>query len=162
MAWDEWEQLKSAAADRESAGMQLNQVPVDPDGGSRTGPGPGDLVMNQDDLGAVGHQAFILHGDLSKGADLAGAGMDKHGTGSTMQASSELSTHNFALGSALSTTLTMWDSSLKTLLQACAHISNHLDYTKALHANDDAKIAASLKHSDGTAESWSKINEYFK
>jgi hypothetical protein len=159
MAWDEWEQLKSAAAERPSGGMELNRVPAEPGG---TGAGSGDLVVNQDDLGAVGHEAFNLHSDLSKGADLAGAGMDKHGAGSTMQASSELTSHNFALGAALSTTLTMWDSSLKTLLQACAHISNQLDYTRALHANDDAKIAASLKHRDGTAESWSKINEYFK
>ncbi|MYV51793.1 hypothetical protein [Streptomyces sp. SID3212] len=159
MAWDEWEQLKSAAEERPSVGTQLNQAPAGPGG---TGPGSGDLIVNQDDLGAVGHEAFILHSGLSKGADLAGAGMDQHGAGSTLRASSELSAHNFALGSALSTALTMWDSSLKTLLQACAHISNQLDYTKALHAGDDAKVAASLTGGDGGAESSSKINDYFK
>ncbi|MFJ6634195.1 hypothetical protein ACIQMR_22825 [Streptomyces sp. NPDC091376] len=162
MSWDEWEQLKSAAGERQPTGMQLNQVPADPGGSGTGGSGTGGLVVNQDDLGAVGHEAFILHGELSKGADLAGMGADKSGAGSTMQASSELSRNHFALGPALGTALSVWDTSLKTLLQACAHISNHLDYSKAQHANDDAQIAASLRHRDGSAESWSKINEYFK
>ncbi|MEU6774173.1 hypothetical protein [Streptomyces sp. NPDC046759] len=32
MAWEEWEQLKAAAADRHSARMQLNQLPGDQNG----------------------------------------------------------------------------------------------------------------------------------
>lgn len=35
MAWEEWEQLKSEAAARHSAKMQLNSVPVEP--GSSSG-----------------------------------------------------------------------------------------------------------------------------
>ncbi|MFC8918975.1 amino acid ABC transporter permease [Streptomyces sp. NPDC057116] len=32
MAWDEWEQLKASAAEKESARMQLNQIPADQGG----------------------------------------------------------------------------------------------------------------------------------
>lgn len=33
MAWDEWEEIKAQAAGRQSAAMQLNHVPVEPDSG---------------------------------------------------------------------------------------------------------------------------------
>ncbi|MEU3920000.1 hypothetical protein [Streptomyces sp. NPDC029004] len=157
MAWDEWEQLKTQAAEKHSTGMRLNQLPADP-GGS----GSGVLVASQDDLGAVGHEAFILHGHLSKDADIAGAGMDKHGAGSTMQAAGNLKMHNFTFGSALETTVTVWDTQVKTLLQACAHISNHLNYSKKLHANDDAQVGISLHRRDGSAVPVSEIDKYFK
>ncbi|MFG3230652.1 hypothetical protein ACGFZG_02845 [Streptomyces antibioticus] len=52
MAWDEWEQLKSETSEGGTTGTRLNQFPVDQGGGS------GDLVVNQDDLGAVGHDAM--------------------------------------------------------------------------------------------------------
>ncbi|MET7617082.1 hypothetical protein [Streptomyces sp. NPDC005408] len=157
MAWDEWEQLKAQAAEKGSTGMRLNQLPADPGGG-----GQGDFVASQDDLGAVGHDAFILHGDLGKQADIAGAGMDKNGAGSTMQAAGNLKSHNFAFGSALETTVSVWDTQLKTLLQACAHISNHLNYSKKMHANDDAEVGISLHHRDGSAVPVSELNKYFK
>ncbi|MFE9723952.1 hypothetical protein ACFYQ5_10240 [Streptomyces sp. NPDC005794] len=140
--------------------MQINQAPAGP--GGSTGAGRGDLVVNQDDLGAVGNEAFILHDHLRRQADIAGAGMDKNGSGSSMQAAASLKGHNFGLGSALETTVSMWDSQLKTLLQACAHISNHLDYSKALHANDEDQIAASLRQRNGEAVPASRLNEYFK
>ncbi|WP_328677150.1 hypothetical protein OG905_24605 [Streptomyces sp. NBC_00322] len=158
MAWDEWEQLKSEAADRHTTQMRLNQLPADPGGG---GGGQPDFVANQDDLGAVGHEAFILHDLLGKQADIAGAGMDKQGAGSTMQAAGELKNHNFTFGFALETTVSVWDTQLKSLLQACAHISNHLDYSKALHAKDDAQVAISLHNRDGSAVPASELNKYF-
>ncbi|GAA1247665.1 hypothetical protein ACFQ0Q_19750 [Streptomyces aureus] len=94
MAWDEWEQLKGEAAQRRGAGMQLNQAP--PAGG-------GDLIVRQDDLGAVGHEAFSLHTRLGKQVDIAGAGADEHGSGTTMQAAAELKSHHFGAGGELET-----------------------------------------------------------
>ncbi|MFF3399337.1 hypothetical protein ACFYW6_12530 [Streptomyces sp. NPDC002659] len=159
MSWNEWEQIKSAVSGQPSTGMQLNQLPAEPGAGGGSG---GDFVAHQDDLGAVGHEAFILHDLLGKQADIAGAGMDKDGAGSTMQAAASLKIHNFALGAMLETTVTMWDGQMKSLLQACAHISNHLDYSKALHANDDAQIAASVRQRNGAAVPVSRLSEYFK
>ncbi|MEU4355046.1 hypothetical protein [Streptomyces virginiae] len=120
------------------------------------------MVVHQDDLGEVGHEAFLLHGQLQKQADIAGAGADGSGNGSTMQAAASLKTAGFSLGGELETAVSVWTSQVKTVLQACAHISNHLDYSKKAHAADDEAIAASLRNRDGSAVSVSRIDEYLK
>ncbi|MFE0739456.1 hypothetical protein [Streptomyces sp. NPDC058855] len=158
MAWDEWEQLKTDAAQRSSTHMQLNQLPAD--GGSGGGGTAGDLVVNQDDLGAVGHDAKLLFDDLRTGTDIAG--LHKADAGATMQAATSLKSHGFEMGGALELTVEVWTSQSKTVLQACAHISNHLDYSKKQHAEDDAKIAAVVRSRDGSAQSVSEISKYFK
>jgi hypothetical protein len=136
--------------------MQLNHAP-DAGGGG----GSADLVVHQDDLGAVGHEAFALHSDLHGQGDVAGMGMDAHGSGSTMQSATELANSNFALGDSLSLTVEIWTSQVKSLLDACALISNHLDFSKKMHANDDAEIAASVRRRDGSGRSVSEIDKYF-
>ncbi|MFI8340479.1 hypothetical protein ACIF8W_10390 [Streptomyces sp. NPDC085639] len=75
-----------------------------------------DLVVTQDDLGDVGHEAFVVHGELRKKSDIAG-------TGATGRAAAECSARNLAMGSELSVTLSTWDSQVKTVLQMYAHIS---------------------------------------
>ncbi|TQE36627.1 hypothetical protein Sipo8835_09875, partial [Streptomyces ipomoeae] len=93
MSWDEWEQLKAGAAGTsDTAGtssthMRLNQLE---DQGSAS---EGELVVYQDDLGAVGHEAFILYDQLRKEADIAGASPDKAGAGSTAQSAAALRRH---------------------------------------------------------------------
>ena len=59
MAWDEWEQFEGQRGRGTRRGMQLNQL------ADRGSAGGGDLVVHQDDLGAVGHEAFILYDQLS-------------------------------------------------------------------------------------------------
>ncbi|CAM5655262.1 hypothetical protein SAVIM338S_06630 [Streptomyces avidinii] len=157
MGWDEWDSAKADVVAQRQASMRLNQLPGGPGGG-----GQADLVVNQDDLGGVGHDAFVLHSRLQKGADIAGAGADTEGAGSTMQAGAALKGSNFALGGELETTVSVWTSQVKGVLQACAHISNHLDYSKKAHAEDDAAIAASLRNRDGSAVPVSRLTEYFK
>jgi hypothetical protein len=143
MAWDEWERLKAQAAERQSASMRIDHVaPVGVGGGT----GSGDLVAHQDDLGAVGHEAYILFDKLSKEANVAVTG--KSGSGSTSQAAAALKSHAFATGGALEKTAEMWTSQVKSVLQACAHISNHLDYTKNAHAGDEYHIVTSLSALD--------------
>ncbi|WP_416960132.1 hypothetical protein [Streptomyces sp. Agncl-13] len=60
MAWEEWEQLKTAAADRSSARMQLNHVPMDPGGSG------GQLVSNRRDWAKAGDDVGSLREDISK------------------------------------------------------------------------------------------------
>ncbi|MES4901263.1 MULTISPECIES: hypothetical protein [unclassified Streptomyces] len=152
MTWHEWEQLKKTAAER----IQL-------DSASSGGGVPEDGIMvYQDDLGAVGSEAFRLHTELKAKADLAGMGADKHGDSSTAQAAAALKKQGFAMAAALDKTLTTWSVQVKTVLQACANISNHLDYTKKLHAHEDAKIAADLRGKDGLSMPASRLNKYFK
>ncbi len=152
--WEEWERAKAAASEGQASRMQLNQ----------TGPGGAgdlDLVVYQDDLGAVGHEAFVLHGELKKRADIAGAGVDKNGSGSTMRAAAELKSHDLGLGPELESTVEVWTSQVKHVLQACAHISNHLDYSKKRHVEEDAKIVAEIRGRTG-ALPVSALNDYFK
>ncbi|MFJ8846512.1 hypothetical protein ACIRFF_26845 [Streptomyces cyaneofuscatus] len=158
---EEWAGLVSAAKERQQAvGVRLNQL--DPGPGGPSGGSQHDLVVKQDDLGAVGHEAFRLHSELRKRADIAGAGSGKGESGSTALAAKELSGRNLTMGAELYTTLSVWTSQVKTVLQMCAHISNHLDYSKKSHAADDAAIAASLRNRDGTAVPVSEISKYVK
>ncbi|MFE3386496.1 hypothetical protein [Streptomyces anulatus] len=135
----EWAELRAAAAER--GAMQVNSAPAQGGGGSA------DLVVNRDDLGAIGNDAYELRTKLSKDGD--------HARPATFDAAIALTNGNFASGSAVLKVHDFWQTHLKTLLDSCAHISNHLDYTKALHSKDDVKIGGDLS-------SISKLSEYMK
>ncbi|MCP9945295.1 hypothetical protein LUX12_11695 [Streptomyces somaliensis] len=131
MAWDEWERLKSEVAGRPSTAMRLNQAP--PGGG----PGPqGDLKVNQQDLAAVGDSAFKLFDRLGK------HGRDAWSV--SQSAAKDLTTQGFALGGALDHVQERWEKQLQSLLDACAHISNHMDFTRNAHAGDEYHIATTV------------------
>ncbi|MEU3700904.1 hypothetical protein AB0E82_01310 [Streptomyces anulatus] len=136
----EWAELRAAAAER--GAMQINSAPAQ--GG---GEGSADLVVYRDDLGAIGNDAYELRTKLSKDGD--------HARPATFDAAIALTNGNFASGSAVLKVHDFWQTHLKTLLDSCAHISNHLDYTKALHSKDDVKIGGDLS-------SISKLSEYMK
>lgn len=129
MAWDEWEQLKAQAAEKNSTAMQLNRVPDEDPGAAPPG---GDLKVDQQDLAGVGDSAFKLFDQLGK------HGRDAWSISQT--AAKDLSTQGFALGGALDHVQDRWEKQLKTLLDACAHISNHMDFTQGAHAGDEYYI----------------------
>lgn len=137
MSFDqEWSQLKMAAAERSSSQMQLNQL----DGGGGAGPIPeGDLKVTQDDLAAIGDEAFKLYQRLDTDGD--------HAKQTSYEAATSL-TGDFALGAALTTVTDKWKTQVDTLLEACAHISNHLDYTEKAHAGDEYYIATRFRYAD--------------
>jgi hypothetical protein len=157
---DEWAALKADAQGRQYTQMRLNAAGAQ--SGSTASETNADLVVHQDDLGAVGNEAFRIHGELLKRTDIAGAGIDKAGAGTTARAAAELQGRNFSAGGELYTTLEAWSSQVKTVLQMCAHISNHLDYSKKAHARDEAEIAAALTRRDGSAVPVSEILKYVK
>ncbi|MER6343388.1 hypothetical protein ACWC10_03055 [Streptomyces sp. NPDC001595] len=159
MAWDEWDRLKTQARGDDATGMRLNQYPAD-QGGVRAN--SADLVAHQDDLGAVGHEAYILWDELRTAADIAGAGVDKGGEGSTTRAASSLTAHGFGMGAGLARTEEIWTSQVKSVLQACAHISNHLDHSRKLHAADDARIGTQAAAVGGGELTVSELSKYFK
>ncbi|MEU7559644.1 hypothetical protein [Streptomyces eurythermus] len=127
----EWAELGAAAAERTA--MRIDSAPAD---GGRGG-GGNDLVVHRDDLGAIGHDAYELLGRLGKEGDIARS--------STFDAATALTNGNFVSGSAVLKVPDRWQTQLKTLLDACAQISNHLDYSKAQHAKDEAKVEGDLK-----------------
>ncbi|MFF8974689.1 hypothetical protein [Streptomyces sp. NPDC014995] len=72
MAWDEWEQLKTQAAEQQSAQMRLNQYPADAGGGGGGGQshpgGKGDeLRVNHDSLNGNSNFLIELAGLLYEG-----------------------------------------------------------------------------------------------
>ncbi|MEU3525562.1 hypothetical protein AB0E62_17095 [Streptomyces sp. NPDC038707] len=156
MAWDEWEDLKRQASTERTPRTQLDQLADSAGGGGK------DLIVHQDDLGAIGHEAYALHDALRKQADIDGMGSDGRSAGTTAQAANELRSHGFATGPALSSSVRTWTSQVNSLLQACATISNHLNYSQKTHTHDDALIAASLKRADGSATPVSELSKYFK
>ncbi|MEV7535044.1 hypothetical protein [Streptomyces hydrogenans] len=136
MAWDEWERLKSTAADQGSTRMQLNRVPDEREEGAAGGGANGDLTVDHQDLVAVGNSAFKLF-----------EGLGNHGRdawSSSQTAAKDLTTQEFELGGALHVVQDRWEKSLKTLLDACAHISNHMDFTQNAHAGDEYHIASTV------------------
>ncbi|MGW0792550.1 hypothetical protein ACWD04_31115 [Streptomyces sp. NPDC002911] len=145
MAWDEWDQLKTEALERQQAGatnMQLNQYPGD------SGPGPapttpgstGDLSVNQQDLSKIGSHAHTLYDQLWDQARLDNTSVDK--------AASDLVSQGFALGSGLQHVSNRWSTQLNTVLDACAHISNHMQVTKKIHNGDEAYILRQVSSID--------------
>ncbi|MGW4705324.1 hypothetical protein [Streptomyces sp. NPDC004285] len=135
---EEWASVRSAST--ADVSTRLNQVAPEP------GAGGADLGVDQDRLGAIGSAAYALHGRLAKDGN--------HARTSTTEAATRLKGHDFLTGSAMAAVQETWDSQLKTLLDACANISNHLDYSAASHAKEEQDIAAAL--------SASQIDQYFK
>ncbi|MFE7840643.1 hypothetical protein ACFU53_32675 [Streptomyces sp. NPDC057474] len=127
----EWAELRAAAAERTA--MQINSAPATGGGG---GGGAKGLVVNRDDLGAIGNDAYDLLGRLAAEGDIARP--------STFDAATALINGNFVSGSAVLKVHDFWQTHLRTLLDACAQISNHLDYSKAQHAKDEVKIEGEL------------------
>jgi hypothetical protein len=61
-----------------------------------------------------------------------------------MTAAGGLKDEGFALGGALDHVAGRWVDQVQSLLDACAHISNHLRFTKNQHAADESYIAGTL------------------
>ncbi|MEW1830336.1 hypothetical protein [Streptomyces sp. NPDC088196] len=137
MSFDqEWAELKAKAA------MRLDGAPdMDPGGPS---PGGADLIVKADDMGKIGHAAFLLH------QHLASAG--KHAQSHTEAAAKSLENDGFDMGAALAKAGEGWQGQLQVLLDACAQISNHLDYSVKSSKQDDDFVAAEIQVS--------KISEY--
>ncbi|MET7441067.1 hypothetical protein ACWERY_27775 [Streptomyces sp. NPDC004082] len=142
MAWDEWEQLKSQAAERRSDDhMQLNQLEPGGGGGRVVDPAQyGDLTVNQGDLAKIGEHAFTLYNDLWNKGRRAVPSSDK--------AAGDLTRQGFALGGGLQHVSSRWDEQLSSLRDACAHISNHMSVTKKLHTGDDHYIRRQMSSID--------------
>ncbi|WNF27421.1 hypothetical protein RI138_11550 [Streptomyces sp. C11-1] len=148
----EWGELKAAAA------MRLNQAGGT--GGSGPAKGSADYVVSDDELGDIGHAAFNLFNGLER--------TGKHAKAASETAGKGLKGDGFDTGAAFTEVIETWEKQVKTLLQACAHISNHLDYTKASKKADDEWIETQLRivgpvaPGDDGAVPASQISKYFR
>ncbi|MGA4839251.1 hypothetical protein [Streptomyces sp. G45] len=141
MAWEEWEQLKAQATERQGTRMRLNQVEPGMGGGPGAAPGEyGDLTVRQADLAKIGERAFGLFERLSKQGRIA--------VPSSECAAGDLTRQGFALGGGLQHVAKRWEEQLNSLRDACAHISNHMRVTKKLHSDDEVFIRRQLSRID--------------
>ncbi|MER6344197.1 hypothetical protein ACWC10_07310 [Streptomyces sp. NPDC001595] len=138
MAWDEWEQLKTQAAERQSTQMQLNQLdPGDGSPGHAGGPSSfGDLKVANASLTKISKSAHSLYNALWDKARVAVPTSDS--------AAADLSKQGFALGAGLQHVSNRWEEQLKSLMDACAQITNHLQVTKKIHSGDDNYIVRQM------------------
>ncbi|OLZ66716.1 hypothetical protein AVW11_15000 [Streptomyces amritsarensis] len=135
---EEWSAARATASS--NAAMRLNQAPADPGGGT----GGADLAFHQDQIGAVGSEAYKLHTRLQTDG--------KHAATATTEAAGALTREGFASGAALLKAGNLWETQVKTLVAACANISNGLNYSLSSHAKDEQQL-----HADFTA---SAIDKY--
>ena len=133
--------------------MELDHLQDTNSGGGGTG-GDGDLVVHDDELGKLGNMAYDLHSRLQVDGD--------HARPSTFDASVELSNDGLDMGKALAELHDAWNTQVGTLKEACAHISNHLDFTRSQHAKDDAHIATGMHDAAGHLMNVSRISDYIK
>ncbi|MGW0392779.1 hypothetical protein ACWDYJ_18120 [Streptomyces sp. NPDC003042] len=138
---EEWSAARATAT--ANVNMRLNQVPSDPGGSSG---GSADLELNQDHIGAVGSEAHKLHSRLQTDG--------KHAATATAEAAGALSKEGFASGAALLKVNTRWENQVKTLVAACANISNGLNYSLSSHNKEEERLYAEFTSS--------KIDEYLK
>lgn len=129
--------------------MQLNERPAD--NGPSTSGGE-DLTVRDDELGKLGNMAFELHGRLSNDG--------KHAADETRTAKSWLTADGMDTGSALGELQTAWETQLGTLMESCAHISNHLDFTKKAHEQDEETIETNMRNEEGKLMTVSRISDY--
>ena len=148
MAWDEWGQIKAEVAQQNSEQMQLNQVP------DESGCGSEGLVVHDDQLGKLGNMAYDLREKFRVVAD--------HARPSTFTASVNLFNDGLDMGAALTEMHDAWNTQQQALKEACAHISNHLDFTRAQHAKDEVDIQTSMRDATGHLMTASRLNELLK
>ncbi|MEO3976234.1 hypothetical protein [Streptomyces sp. CAU 1734] len=145
MTWDEWERSKANAAR-----MSLNQLPAE---GSGAAGGAGDLVVHDDTLGRLGELARSLRDRLGKDGD--------HARVATFDAAVSLSNDGLDMGGGLLEVHDAWSTKLATLREACGHISNHLDFSRSVHREDERKIELGLRSADGKPMTASRIRDQF-
>jgi hypothetical protein len=134
MAWEEWEQLKSAAVERHPTHMQLNQLPADP-GGSTSGNTAGGA-------GTLKHS----HGPWTRAAGAA----DDLRT-STGNARTDLSSAHDGVGSgatgltslgALRSVLASWEKRLGAVRDECDALGPTLRQVAQDMGEVDVEVAA--------------------
>ncbi|QES51941.1 hypothetical protein DEJ50_33005 [Streptomyces venezuelae] len=124
----EWRQARTDATENRAVATRLNQT-----GGGGATP---NLAVNSDALGPIGADAHALYEGVKRDTETVRV--------SNYEAAAALTTGQFTCGAQLMQVHERWYTQVGTLRDACAQISNHLDYSVAAHAKDDAEIRGDL------------------
>jgi len=135
MAWEEWEQLKSAAAGRGAANMQLNQLPGDQGPtGSPAVPGSGDQLKSRKATWTkAGHDTDGLRTDISKALTKLNEG--QHGLDTTsrcLTAAAQREVH------------ASWQRYVTSMSKRCETLADILEKTGGDQLKTDDAVRAEL------------------
>jgi len=143
----EWDAHK-AATERPTQ-TQLNGATTPGGGDSKA-----DLIVHDDELGKIGNIAYRLHGRVQKTADDARA--ETHTAAVHLLNEGGLD----ELAGALLKVNDNWNTEVGTLKEGFGLISNHLDFTRKRHAEDERDIVLGMKDAAGRAMTRSRISDY--
>lgn len=135
MAWEEWEQLKTAAAERHSAHMQLNQLPADQGStGAPAVPGSGDQLKSRKSTWAkAGHDVRGLRDDIGKALGKLEEGQKDLGEGSScLTASAQHDVHE------------SWKRYVTDVSERCGALADVLEKTGNDQLKTDDAVRAEL------------------
>ncbi|MBT2526862.1 amino acid ABC transporter permease [Streptomyces sp. ISL-99] len=131
MAWDEWEQLKAEAAQRQSANMQLNQLPSSGGGGS----GGADRLKHTDK-------------PWTDAAGIAGALRTSTATAKNelhdAHAGIESGTEGLDSVGALKGVLRSWEERLEAVRDECNYLESALRGVVKAQGASDARVKSSI------------------
>ncbi|PJE94171.1 hypothetical protein CUT44_28175 [Streptomyces carminius] len=145
---DEWAQLVAKTNQDRWGRPRLN--PHNGGGGGSQG----DLTVEQDDLGLVGREAHKLYTGLKAHG--------RHPVSASKTAATQLTGDNLSSGAALAKVAETWETQVDTLLESCAHISNHLDFSSRSYGQEEEKIKTGMRNTQGQLMSPSRISEYYR
>ncbi|WP_432134759.1 hypothetical protein [Streptomyces sp. bgisy154] len=143
MSWEEWEQLKATAADRDTARMQLNQVPAD-QGASAPGGASGgtkDFASSPaEKLAAARAIEEHVEPDTRKSGDWA----DEQ-TNAAVKAFGPKDGTGWITATALQTAHSKWGEQVQTLMNRLAAEKAALRSTNTLFQNTDLTIGLGVR-----------------
>ena len=148
---EEWSDLVRSSQERQSTGMQLNQATTPDTAPSGSSYSP-DLVVHDDQLGKIGNVAASLFRQIQKEGDEARE--------ETFDAATSLTGQEVDMGAGLLAVHDAWNTQTGTVKEACAHISNHLDFTRKSHGQDEDKIRTEMRDVAGKNMTPSRIQDY--
>ncbi|MFC5202329.1 MULTISPECIES: hypothetical protein [Streptomyces] len=127
MPWEEWEQLKTEAAERHAARMQLNHVPLDPGGDT------GTLVSNKPAWSKAGQDVGSLRESISKGLGKLMGGQEGLGDDAgCLTAGAQKDVHN------------SWERYVKSVSGRCGNLSGLLEKAGNDQLKTDEAIEAEI------------------
>ncbi|MFF6995817.1 amino acid ABC transporter permease [Streptomyces sp. NPDC008313] len=142
MAWDEWEQIKAAAAERHSTQMQLNQLPADQGGstptrGAKPGSDGGSGTLRHSN-GPWTHAAGTAD-DLKISTESTRKSLQSGHTGVSTGA------EGLASLGALKTVLTSWEKRLEAVRDECESLEPKLRAVAKDMGEHDSAVAAKAR-----------------
>ncbi|MFH9731396.1 hypothetical protein [Streptomyces sp. NPDC017260] len=136
MAWDEWEQLKAAAVERQSAHMQLNQLPADQGGsgeGGAYGPPSGKLRSDKSAWSKAGEGLGEVQTNIGKALSKLGASQTGLDEGSA-----------FLTAAAQKGVFDSWERRVKDIDEWCEGLAGVLEKTGNDQLRTDQAIEAEI------------------